>query len=272
MINLQAIMESWDQQQTAYIPYREARYTVMLDALEHLLGDSFTVLDLACGMGSISKRVLTRFPNATCIAADLDPVLMHIGQQCLGSSDRIHWLDVNLCHPDWVVDDNEPLEWLKAHKIDAVLSTTALHWLTAPELVRVYLHLGMLQSPGGLVMNGDHMMFLPHMTTFRRLRESVKDKRHDQVFNHEGQEDYAQWWEKVQNQLCSADPGQYDRLFKQREERFSDRKRDYSEPIRALHEAALSDAGYTEIAPIWAHIDDCVILAVRGPNLDPVNN
>ena len=48
MLNWDNIMQSWDEQQTAYLPYREERFAVMLDVLHtHYLVIQFTVLDLA---------------------------------------------------------------------------------------------------------------------------------------------------------------------------------------------------------------------------------
>lgn len=72
-------LRRWDRQQVGYLPDREHRYTAMLDVLGALLPEEFQVIDLACGPGSLSMRVLDRCPYAHCIAIDLDPVLLAIG-------------------------------------------------------------------------------------------------------------------------------------------------------------------------------------------------
>ena len=69
-------LQPWDAQQTAYLPDREGRFRAMLDVLHILLPEEFTALDLACGPGAISQRLLARFPKAQSIAVDLDPVLL----------------------------------------------------------------------------------------------------------------------------------------------------------------------------------------------------
>jgi hypothetical protein len=51
-------LRRWDAQQEGYVPEREARFTAMFDALAELLPASFVALDLACGPGSISQRLL----------------------------------------------------------------------------------------------------------------------------------------------------------------------------------------------------------------------
>ncbi len=250
MLNWNAIMQSWDEQQTAYLPRREDRFKMMLDVLEMQFGDDFTVLDLACGPASISQRILQRFPQARCIAADLDPILMEIGKQVLKDEPRITWLEVDLDTPTWEVNGNGALEWLKTQSIDAVLTTTALHWLPPQSLIRVYLQLGECLGEGGVVMNGDHMMFLPHMTTFRQLSEQFKTRRYQQVFEAENLPDYATWWANFRHQLLSEDSEKYGALLEERDRRFATHSRDFSEPIRAAHVAALHNAGFVEVAPI----------------------
>ena len=69
-------MHRYDQQQSTYLPDREQRFTVMLDVLETLLPEYFVALDLACGPGSMSQRLLSRFPQARCVAVDIDPILL----------------------------------------------------------------------------------------------------------------------------------------------------------------------------------------------------
>ncbi len=69
------------------MPDREQRFTTMLDVLAAVLPERFVAIDLACGPGSISQRLLSRFPQARCVAVDFDPILLQIGQHVL----RIGW-------------------------------------------------------------------------------------------------------------------------------------------------------------------------------------
>ncbi|GGZ57347.1 hypothetical protein GCM10010371_15930 [Streptomyces subrutilus] len=72
----QAWQDSWDRLQEWYVPDREERFRVMPDMAEALVGTSPRVLDLACGTGSITDRLLKRFPDATSTGVDLDPALV----------------------------------------------------------------------------------------------------------------------------------------------------------------------------------------------------
>ncbi|MDQ3830748.1 MAG: class I SAM-dependent methyltransferase [Candidatus Tectomicrobia bacterium] len=90
-------LRRWDVQQSGYLPDREARFTAMLDVLDILLPETFVALDLACGPGAISQRLLSRFPKARSIAVDLDPVLLTMGQAVLGDmGGRLRWVDADL--------------------------------------------------------------------------------------------------------------------------------------------------------------------------------
>ena len=95
-------MRRYDQQQSTYLPDREKRFTVMLDVLETLLPDHFVALDLACGPGSMSQRLLSRFPQARSVAVDIDPILLLLGQQVLGDMQgRLRWVEADISEPSW---------------------------------------------------------------------------------------------------------------------------------------------------------------------------
>ena len=93
----------------------------MLDVLETLLPESFIALDLACGPGSISQRLLARFPQACSVAVDIDPILLLLGRQVLGDMQgRLRWVEADISEPSWYSQLGE-------EQVDAVVSTTALH-------------------------------------------------------------------------------------------------------------------------------------------------
>ncbi|HEV7805756.1 MAG TPA: hypothetical protein VGO80_08060 [Solirubrobacteraceae bacterium] len=102
------LMTSWDRQQEGYLPTRDERFRLMFDAIEVLVGEEFLALDLACGPGSISQRLLERFPSARSVALDVDPVLLALGEGALGSVDgRLRWERRDLRGDHWAVDLSE---------------------------------------------------------------------------------------------------------------------------------------------------------------------
>jgi SAM-dependent methyltransferase len=244
-------LRRWDEQQTGYLPAREERYTAMLDVVDALLPDTFQAVDLACGPGSLSKRLLERFPQAQCIAVDLDPVLLAVGRGALGNvGGRLRWHEADIMDANWFADFGEL-------QVDAVLTTTALHWLPVERLLYLYRQLGELIRPGGVLLNGDHMSFSPNMPIFGDIAQKVKDHRRKSAFADEGTENWEGWWEALRKT-----PGLGD-LFDERDRRFTWREDAWVDPGYDLQKVALEEAGFKEVGSIWQNMDDRVLLAIR---------
>lgn len=244
-------LQRWDAQQAGYLPHREARFQVMLDVLEVLMPTEFVAIDLACGPGAISQRLLERFPQARCVAVDLDPVLLAIGQGVLGDMNgRLRWVEADLMTDAWGKLVGEV-------QVDAVLTTTALHWLPSDRLIQVYRQLGQLVRPGGVVINGDNVPFPPHLATFQRISKTVTARQEIEAFEQRGVEDWESWWKALEKEPAMKE------LFEERKRRFAWRNTEGFEPLLDLHEAGLRDAGFREVGVIWQNIDDRVLLAVR---------
>ncbi|MGH7623115.1 MAG: class I SAM-dependent methyltransferase [Gemmatimonadaceae bacterium] len=245
-------LERWDAQQSGYVPEREERFRVMLDVLEALLPDEFVALDLACGPGAISQRLLARFPAARCVAIDMDPVMLTLGQGALGTlGARVRWVDADLAAQGWVDSAGEA-------SVDAVLSTTALHWLSAPDLFALYRQLGALVRPGGVFLNGDNMDFGADLPTVQRIVEEARDRDwSDQSFAARGIETAEQWWDALAREP-SMTP-----LIAERGRRLAAKERPAATPSLDQHVAALRDAGFREVATLWQSGTDRVLLAIR---------
>jgi trans-aconitate methyltransferase len=223
----------------------------MLDALGALLPEQFVALDLGCGPGSISQRLLARFPKARCVAIDFDPVMLAVGQGAVGTCDgRLRWLDADLAARQWVKSVGET-------SVDAVLSTTALHWLSAPHLVALYGQLGALVRPGGVFLNGDNMDFGPNLPTIQQYAHDARDGGWtNESFAARGIETAEQWWDALGREASVAP------LIAERTRRLAAKERPES-PGFDLHVGALRDAGFREVATIWQSGTDRVLLAIR---------
>jgi SAM-dependent methyltransferase len=251
------LLASWDLQQTGYLEHREARLTAMLDAIGTLVGEVFTALDIGCGPGSLSQRILDRYPLARCIGVDADPVLLTIGRHTQTRfGERLRWVDADLRSTNWV-------NAVGLERVDAVVSTTALHWLEPGQLFPLYRQVHRLLRKGGLLLNGDNMPFDPHQSACQRLADDAEANRPQVVFGVPQIPDWDRWW------ALAAEVPELQADIKARTRRRRDAESRYGARMAegclslSTHLCALREAGFGEVGTIWQIHDDRVLLAVR---------
>ncbi len=92
-------LDRWDRQQEGYMPSREARFDLLIDAVAETAGRSDPlVLDLGCGPGSLGARLQERLPGAAVVGIDTDPLLMALGA---AAYDGIRFVDADLRAEGW---------------------------------------------------------------------------------------------------------------------------------------------------------------------------
>ncbi|MEV4202320.1 class I SAM-dependent methyltransferase [Micromonospora globbae] len=243
-----AWQESWDRQQEAYLPDREHRFAAMLDAVDATTdGAPPRLLDLAGGTGTISLRTLARFPGADVTLLDLDPALLAIAEASLAG--RATVVTADLGRPDWVAG-------LPHREYDAVLTATALHWLPADRLARLYAEIRDVLRPGGILVNADHMPddALPGLT--KRLAARAEARRTAR-YAAGAALSWSQWWERA-----AADPALAP-LVERRHAIYPSGHSPEWTPPASWHLTALTDAGYTEVGTLWRGGADAAVVAVR---------
>ncbi|MGW8061534.1 class I SAM-dependent methyltransferase [Streptomyces ziwulingensis] len=243
----QAWQESWDRQQESYMPDREDRFRTMLDMVGALVGPAPRVLDLACGTGTITARLLARFPEATSTGVDLDPALLAIAEGTFADDDRVHLVTADLKDPDWTAK-------LPYDSYDAVLTATALHWFHTEPLAALYGQVAELVRDGGVLMNADHMID----ESTPRINAAERAHRHAQMDAAKGRGalDWAEWW-----QLAAKDPvlaGPTARRFE-----IYGEHADGDMPSAAWHARVLREKGFGEVRPVWCSPSDTLLLALK---------
>ena len=102
-------IDRWDAQQEWYMPDREERFTVLIDAVEAGAGrDDPLVLDLGCGPGSLAVRLLHRMPAARVVAVDTDPLLLALGRAAFAGRSGLRFVDQDLRKPGWAPATADP--------------------------------------------------------------------------------------------------------------------------------------------------------------------
>jgi SAM-dependent methyltransferase len=245
----EAWQESWDRQQEGYMPDREHRLAALLDVVEAVAGPRPLVLDLACGTGTISRRLLERFPGARSIAVDVDPALLTIARATLGDDERVRFVRADLADPAWVGA-------LPETPVDAVVTATALHWLPEPLLRRVYRDLAGVVRPGGAVANADQMgaADLPRLGAALAAVEARRRER----LRADGRPDWDAWWD-----IAAADPLIADAVAERRAHFGGANHPAEFDPPSSWHAQALRDAGFDEAGVVWRSGGGAVVAAVR---------
>ena len=204
---------------------------------------------------AISQRLLERFPQAQSFAVDLDPLLLALGKGALGTyDDRLTWIHDDLNDPAWA---ERLAEKLGGRQLDAVLSSTALHWVSPGTLARVYRELGQLMRPGGVFLNADHMQYAQDRPTIREMAISIRQGRRDATQAAGNVEDWERWWQAIE-----AEPALKD-LLQERQRLFEWRDRKWANAGLDFQIGALKDAGFREVDTIWQRLDNRVLMAVR---------
>ncbi|MEU3099785.1 class I SAM-dependent methyltransferase [Streptomyces sp. NPDC006967] len=242
-----AWQESWDRQQEWYMPDREERFRVMLDMVEALTGPAPRVLDLACGTGTITARLLTRLPDATSTGVDLDPALLAIAEGTFAGDRRVTFVTADLKDPGWA-------DALPYDSYDAVLTATALHWLHREPLAHLYGHIAGLVRDGGVFMNADHMID----ETTPRINAAERARRHAHMdrARADGALDWAEWWRLAAQDPVLAEP------TARRFEIYGEHA-DGDMPSPAWHARVLHEKGFGEARPVWCSPSDTLLLALK---------
>ncbi|MFN3003772.1 class I SAM-dependent methyltransferase [Mycolicibacterium wolinskyi] len=249
-----ALLASWDEQQAAYIADREGRFRIMVELLELACGDSPVVVDLACGPGSLTRRVLDALLNARVVAVDHDPLLLDIAARALRPvyGDRVTVLDADLADENWPA---LVAGALGGSAPDAFVSTTALHWLMPDTLLRVYSDAAALLGTGGILLNGDHFRFDRRSPALGRF-SAAHDEATQQRAHRSGALSWDRWWQAARTQPGAA------ALAAVRDERFAERPDPPSTAVD-FHLSALAQAGFAEVGTVWQLLDDYVVLGVK---------
>jgi SAM-dependent methyltransferase len=237
--------------QSAYLPQREERFSLILRLPEFPPDAALRILDLGCGPGSLSFRALDRFPRAHVVAVDADPRLPALGERAFSSlvgsgPGRVTFLRADLRDAGW---------WRSyGSSFDLVMSSTALHWLNKTHLSELYGRVLRVLKPGGWFLNADHIAGDdPQLQA--RYRRLLRERQRAN-FDAADVDDWDSFWREFESTLT----GEGIRLPAVAVDWWEGS--DDGLP-RGEHVALLRDTGYECVAVHWQYLGEALLGAIK---------
>ncbi len=135
------------------IPFFEAQLDTMMRLIEGLGLSTF--LDLGCGDGILSSRVLGAFPQARGVLLDFSPPMLEKARKALAAHlGRVELIEADLSDPGWA-GLLRGASSIKSY--DLILSGYAIHHQSEDVKKRIYGAVFSLLNPGGIFINIDHV-------------------------------------------------------------------------------------------------------------------
>ncbi|PAX51126.1 class I SAM-dependent methyltransferase [Brunnivagina elsteri] len=133
------------------------RYDEMLEVIVRCLPSTTQrILELGCGTGELSLKVLQRFPEAKIIALDYSPRMINFAQEKISQAgcDR-NWQGVEADFGEWT---NNPAKFPIGDDFDACVSSLAIHHLPDEMKMSLFASIYKNLKHGGYFWNADPIL------------------------------------------------------------------------------------------------------------------
>jgi tRNA (cmo5U34)-methyltransferase len=145
----EAYVDEWVERQRAEDPRRAERFQMLCDLFPFPHDATVTILDVGAGYGPVSRFILDRYANATCIAQDgSEPMLTRARHLMAGYGGRITTHQSDLFETNWLPQAFGPF--------DAAVSSSCLHNLRDfKRISEIYRDIREHLKAGGAFLNLD---------------------------------------------------------------------------------------------------------------------
>ena len=227
-----------NEMMTQYCAGRDSCYGLVLDLIGSLLKfpNRSAILDVGCGSGVFTEKVLSHFSEAKIIGIDYSAKNLHIAQKVVGKN-RVSWILQDLTAPEW---DKQLING----SFDIAFIGWVTHVIEPWHLNRFYKNIASALREGGLLFNVDFMSRLK--PSFRDMATNVVRKR------------------------ITDDFDSFDKNFSKKDAitklQGEDNKQRTSWNVRHdvdCHLKAIEAACFKDAEEIWRYINSSMILAIR---------
>ena len=188
-IDWQSWIDRYDRMQEKYLVRRSERFEIIVGLIKSVCPNPKLMIDLGCGTGSLTVRLLEEFDSVKIYAVDLDPAVLLLAENRLKSfSSRV----------EIIQSDITKMNWDKYIGADAVVSATALHWLIPENLETIYGKIHKILRNGGIFLNADHAgspnNIVQHRWELNREQMRVQEKT-------QSADDWDEFWQQFLTEL-----------------------------------------------------------------------
>ncbi|MDZ7966797.1 MAG: class I SAM-dependent methyltransferase [Nostoc sp. DedSLP03] len=130
------------------------RYDEMLEVITRCLtSTSRRILELGCGTGELSLKILNRFPDSQVIALDYSPRMLQFAQDKITAGGyQQRWTGIQADFGDWA---NNPENLDIGSKFDACVSSLAIHHLQDEMKLKLFERIAASLTQDGCFWNAD---------------------------------------------------------------------------------------------------------------------
>ncbi|MEA5616873.1 class I SAM-dependent methyltransferase [Cronbergia sp. UHCC 0137] len=149
------------------------RYDEMLEVIIRCLPKkTHRILELGCGTGELSLKILNRYPNAEIIALDYSPRMIQFSQAKITTAGyEKRWTGIEADFGEWA---NYPEKLGIGTDFDACVSSLAIHHLTDEMKLKLYQQIAANLNPDGCFWNADPT--LPESPILKEIDEIAREE------------------------------------------------------------------------------------------------
>jgi tRNA (cmo5U34)-methyltransferase len=148
------------------------KYDEMLDVLVGCIASAnHRILELGCGTGELTLKVLQRYPSVEIVAVDYSPRMLDFARakiEAAGYASR--WTGIELDFGEWA---NNPNFSGLGDKFNAGISSLAIHHLEDEMKLKLFQRIGESLTAGGCFWNADPV--LPESSAMKDIYQAARE-------------------------------------------------------------------------------------------------